>query len=228
MPVCTRAHLTEFIVLNVEPVQMAEAGTPARHNLPGRGKMTLADIEVARVSDFGVNDERMIVRSHLGSYLRPGNHVLGYDLRNVNVSGLDSEAVENRSVDVILVRKQYKRGKKDRMWELRRLRREKEEGAENVDDEADMEAMKRDLEEDPELRKGVNMYRTATVPSKEAKAAPSSSAEKADQDEEEDDDSDAPEVPLAELLEGLELGDDDEGLELPQAPSSEEISRPAA
>lgn len=223
MPVCTRSHLTEFIVLNVETVGAIEAGTPARHNLPGRGKMTLADIEVARVSDFGVNDERLIVRSHLGSFLRPGNHVLGYDLRNVNVSGVNSEAMENRSVDVVLVRKQYKRGKKERMWELRRLQREKEEGAENIDDEADMEAVKRDLEEDPELRKGVNMYRTAaaSAPSKPAKAnaASANSAKQANEDEDEDDDSDAPEVPLAELLEGLELGgDDDEGLELPEAP----------
>lgn len=230
--VCTRSHLSEFIVLNVEPVDMPEAGTPARHNRPGRGKMTLADIEVARACDFGVNDERQIVRSHLGSYLRPGNHVLGYDLRNVNASGLDSVAVENRSVDVILVRKQYKRNKKDRTWELKRLGRDKEEGAEQVDDDADMEAMKRDLEEDPELRKGVNMYRTAAAAlSKPIKASASSAVPVAggESDDDDDEDEDAPEVPLAELLEGLELGgDDDEGLELPPLLQGIAISKPAA
>ena len=46
-------------------------------------------------------------------------------------------------------------------WELKRLTKEAAEGEEPIDDDADMEALKRNLEEDPELRKSVNMYRLA-------------------------------------------------------------------
>ncbi|CAK9039412.1 unnamed protein product [Durusdinium trenchii] len=163
--VCGKDHLTEFVVLNVEPLEKPEAGSAARHNLPARGKMTLADVEVARACDLGVNDDRVIVRSHLGQFLRPGGRVMGYDLRTVNVSGLSDEALKGPGTDVVLVKKVYKRNKK-RAWDLRRLNKETVEGEDPIDDDADMEALKRDLEEDPELRKGVNMYRT---PGPEAK-----------------------------------------------------------
>lgn len=201
--VCGKDHLTEFVVLNVEPLEKPEAGSAARHNLPARGKMTLADVEVARACDLGVNDDRVIVRSHLGQFLRPGGRVMGYDLRTVNVSGLSDEALKGPGTDVVLVKKVYKRNKK-RAWDLRRLNKETVEGEDPIDDDADMEALKRDLEEDPELRKGVNMYRT---PGPEAKKDETKKEDDPD-GEDEDNDSDAPEVPLAELLEGLELRDD--------------------
>ena len=116
-------------------------------------------MQVARASDLGVNDDRVVVRSHLGAFLRPGGRVMGYDLRTVNVSGLSDEAFKGSSPDVVLVKKVYKR-KSQRKWELKRLNREAAEGEEPLDDDADMEALKRDLEEDAELRKGVNLYRT--------------------------------------------------------------------
>ncbi|OLP80077.1 60S ribosomal export protein NMD3 [Symbiodinium microadriaticum] len=109
--VCRRDHLTEYVVLNVDPVDRTEAGSTARHNLPGRGKMTLADVEVARACDLGVNDDRIVVRSHLGGFLRPGGRVMGYDLRTVNVSGLDDECLQGgrsrlgAKTDVVLVKK---------------------------------------------------------------------------------------------------------------------------
>merc|ERR1719316_1269063 len=138
-PAATRSQMTEFVVLNVEEVDLPEAGTRAKHHLAGRGKMRLADIEVARSQDFGVNDDRLIVRSHLGAILRPGNRVLGYDLRYLSLSGLDTEYLDATKADVFLVKKVFNR-KKNRAWELRRLEREREEGVPEVDDDADMEA----------------------------------------------------------------------------------------
>jgi len=203
--VCRRDHLTEYTVLNVEPVEVNQEGTPARHNLPGKGKCMLADVEVARTSDLGRNDDRYIVRSHLGGFLRPGGKVMGYDLRTVNVSGIDGAPLEDGKHDIFLVKKVYKRNKKDRQWELKRLDKERNEGEEAIDDSADMEALRQDLEEDPELRRGVNMYRTGYEPQT---TSPSAAKEKEDEEADEDEDEDAPEVPLAELLEGLQLGDD--------------------
>ena len=42
---------------------------------------------IARRIRVSSNDERMIVRSHLGTILKPGNHVLGYDVRAVTMAG---------------------------------------------------------------------------------------------------------------------------------------------
>jgi len=207
-PVCTRAHLTEFIVLNVE---LLKQETPAETSQPsqrgGRSRFALADVEIARAADLGVNDDSLVVRTHLGNMLKPGQRAYGYDLRSVNISGLDTAGVEEQMqrTDVILVRKLYKR-RKGRAWDVQRLDKDRDEGEKPLNDEADMEAMKQDLEEDPEMRRHVNMFK------KEAnnKNKPSSTAaEAADEDDgEEEDDEDGPEVPLAELLEGMVLVDE--------------------
>eukprot|EP00927_Polykrikos_kofoidii_P075472 TRINITY_DN7170_c0_g2_i1.p1 TRINITY_DN7170_c0_g2~~TRINITY_DN7170_c0_g2_i1.p1 ORF type:complete len:537 (+),score=129.77 TRINITY_DN7170_c0_g2_i1:144-1613(+) len=209
-PVLSRQHLIEYIVLNVEPVEKKEAGTPMKMNI-GRGrKFELGDIEVARSSDLGSNDTRIIVRSHLGAELRPGNHVLGYDLRSANVPGLDERALEAAGTDIFLVKRHFLRRRGKRAWELRRLDKERDDGAVAVNDDDDMEAMQRDLEEDAELRKNVNLFRNEKKKTDAAAASTGDGnvAEDKDSDEDsEEDDDNAPEVPLAELLEGLELKD---------------------
>jgi len=209
--VCSRNNLTEYMVLNVELCENTSTATPARHHVPGKGKLAVGDVEVMRVADLGVNDDRYFVRSHLAGVLRPGNHVLGYDLRCVNVSGLDSTSIDNANADIMLVRRSYKNKKKNRRaWELKRLQREKVDGEEEVDDEADLEAVKQDLEENPELRKGVNMYRISDQDPRQRQAA--AGGEAADEEDEDEEDEDAPEVPLAELLEGLVLQDESSGV----------------
>ena len=45
----------------------------------------LADVEVARAVDLGVNDNRYIQRSHLGHILRAGDTVMGFDLHGVRM-----------------------------------------------------------------------------------------------------------------------------------------------
>jgi nonsense-mediated mRNA decay protein 3 len=69
---------------------------------PTKTLMRLGDVEVARARDFGVNDERFFVRSHLGAFLKAGDTVLGYDLENSNLN-VDFELAD--LPDVVLVRK---------------------------------------------------------------------------------------------------------------------------
>jgi len=218
-----REQCTEFIVLNVEEVETPEMGTRPKHHLAGRNKMKLADVEIARTQDFGMNDDRLIVRSHLGAILRPGNRVLGYDLRHINVAGFQKTGLVDRTpADVFLVKKIFQR-KKGRAWELRRLEREREEGEKEMGDNDDMEAMKQDLEEDPELRRHVNMYRqedgakpakakASKTPAQASVAGAAARPARASEDDDDDDDEEenaGPEVPLAELLEGLQLKEGD-------------------
>lgn len=208
-PVLSRQHLIEFVVMNIEPVETPEEIKHAKHNLVGArfGKqaMQLGDIEVARACDLGVNDDRYIVRSHLGAVLRPGNRALGYDLRCVNVSGLDSESMQDSRADFILVKRYYQRRRGKRAWELRRLDREREEGAPVVEDDEDMEQIHRDLEEDPEMRRGVNIFKSATAAASPLAAAADVQQADASAEEQDEEDENAPEIPLAELLEGLVL-----------------------
>lgn len=47
--VCERSHLTEYMVLNVEVYDDQSASATFRHHLPGRGKLAVGDVEVARM-----------------------------------------------------------------------------------------------------------------------------------------------------------------------------------
>lgn len=176
--VLSRKHLSEFTVLNVE-----------REN----GKIW--DVEIARTQDLGVNDERVIVRSHLGHLLKPGDSCQCYDMRRINLSGSHDEVVEADHLDVVIVKKDWPTKKnKKRNWVLKRLRKEKEEGAETENDR-DMEDFQRDLETDPEMRRDINMYRAKNV-----SALPAI----------DEDAGSEPDVDLAELLDDMTLHEHEE------------------
>ncbi|KDO28008.1 hypothetical protein SPRG_20358 [Saprolegnia parasitica CBS 223.65] len=94
----TGASMVEFIVLDVEPLQVAPKDTQDSADL-------LAVVEVARVSDFGFNDTTFHVTSHLGQYLSAGDTVKGYDLRNCNFASLPLYHLKDELPDIILVRR---------------------------------------------------------------------------------------------------------------------------
>lgn len=107
--VCSSAQLTEFVVLDVTPL---EHSGPQRKARGGTSQaVMLCEVEVARVSDFGVNEERTTVRSHLGQHLNPSDIVLGYDLRTVN-HGLEDDVLSKLPLDIYLVKKQKHKSNK--------------------------------------------------------------------------------------------------------------------
>merc|ERR1711988_1941409 len=95
--------------------------------------------------------------------------------------------LEGTQWDVVLVRKRFNR-RRARAWGLQRMDREKNEGdAIAVDDEQDMEDLMAELEEDPELRRGVNMYRKEVTGAASASAATAAGAAGAEEDEDDED-----------------------------------------
>ena len=46
-------------------------------------------LEIARESEFGVNDRTFIVNTHLGEFINFNDTVLGYDLAQLNMQELD-------------------------------------------------------------------------------------------------------------------------------------------
>jgi len=204
--ICTRRHLTDFMVINVEKEQQINDGKQQKGHLK---HFAPAQIELARMVDFGKNDERVIIKSHMGKHLQPGDEVLGYDLRTINTSGIDDVVIKDASnIQVILVRKKFRTTQKKRQerrkWKLRRMALQNDEGnvknKENRRDEQDFADFQDDLEEDAELRRDVNIYRDPKRMQQEDTSM---------EDSDEDDES-VPEIPLAEMLEGLDLNEDSE------------------
>ena len=171
-------------------------------------KHRLVWVEVARVSDLGVNDTRYSILSHLGNVLKPGDSVLGYDLTCSNFNDDNVEDMERNGrvslPDIVLVRKHYPRWRakqKNRAWKLRSLAAEAPNkpgaisGANAA--EKDYEMFLRDLEEDEEMRSKVQLYRRDGQQGARPPHTPMGDSD--DEAVEED----APAVPLDELLGSL-------------------------
>mmetsp|Transcript_72468 Transcript_72468/g.172752 ORF Transcript_72468/g.172752 Transcript_72468/m.172752 type:complete len:532 (-) Transcript_72468:108-1703(-) len=99
-PLLSKSQLQEFIVLDVS---IEAAAVPAGSHSGRSPKLVACEVEVARVADFGLNDERVTVSSHLGAVLKPGDTVLGFDLRTVNTA-VDDEQLADVPLEVYLVR----------------------------------------------------------------------------------------------------------------------------
>ena len=117
----TAKRLVRFVVLDVELLSSIsgsnKTGQPSEHSPQYKGpnsgvdKYALAEVQVARESDFGVNDETFTCVTHLGHFLSAGDVVLGYDLTSTTLSGGGEwelqESLQNSYVipDVVLVKK---------------------------------------------------------------------------------------------------------------------------
>ena len=166
-------QLIEFIVLDVELIVPAAAAgrriLQARSRLRGKKRFQqLADVEVARVSDFGVNDTTFRCVSHLGHLLKSGDTVLGYQVAAAGCREDSTAVIKGELPDIMLVRKKYpKRGPTKRIWKLRSLetntsdepRNGRRKGEQDAN-EADFEQFMDHLASDKELRKGINLYRS--------------------------------------------------------------------
>lgn len=159
-------QLVEFIILDVEPTGDV------------RGKFVLADVEVCRACDMGVNDKTFYVRSHLGAILHPGDSAMGYYLTNTNFnSDLWDSLDTSNTPEVVLIKKHYTRKSKksrNRKWKLKRMALEHNDIVANDDSrqakqeqeraEKDYELFLQELEEDQEMRQTINMYKAGEEP----------------------------------------------------------------
>ena len=140
-PLLSPAQLVPFVVLDVEFV-VAPVGPATNKSLhsqrmvhskqkqssyddtstvgePGEGGR-LAEVEVAKESDFGLNDVTYRVLTHLGHILTAGDTVLGFDVSHSTLSDFDVDVWGHSKLsggggggicqDVVLVRKVFKKG----------------------------------------------------------------------------------------------------------------------
>lgn len=204
-------QLTEFIVLDIEPATVKGCHL--------HGKLQLAECIVARLSDFGSNDQTFMTYTHLGHVLHPGDHALGYDVANANLVDGNLDTAEQKGyqlMDIVLVRKSYEEKRRrrrakgvSRSWKLKRMDMEIEEEEEgNVkggkrrngeisaaeQEAADMERFLEELEEDADLRSRIAIYKDSQA------AVYDKHAMEHDQSESDDE---VPQIPLEELLDDL-------------------------
>lgn len=220
---CTYSNLVEFVVLDIEPLDVS------------KGKFVLADVQVARVQDYGKNDVTFYTRTHLGGILRYGDMAYGFDLTNSNLNDANYEKLNaDRIPNIILIKKSYsnrRRKPKPRKWKVKSLVKEEENlSMRRLDKEKlenDYELFLRDIEEDPEFRSNINLYKgdmPQTLP-QESQEVEENMDEMEDNDLDLDDvDDDFPEIKLEELLDDLHIdGSDDEA---PQGNEEEGLNVP--
>ncbi|MCO5582995.1 hypothetical protein L7F22_036900 [Adiantum nelumboides] len=165
---CAIPELIEFLVLDIEP-----SGTTSAD-----GRWATADAQVSplNASSFGEADAVYHTRTHLGALLQPGDTAMGYQLGSANFNSTAWDSIpEARRPDVVLVKKSYpdtKKRRNRRVWKLKSMAKAEGEvetegkaavgrrgGLDGQKVEKDYEMFLRELEEDEELRAGVNLYR---------------------------------------------------------------------
>jgi hypothetical protein len=117
----SKERLTEFIVMDIENIDtnMNESRAAIKH------KFRQVKLEVARKSDFGVNDKTYHVNCNLGDLLTYNDTVLGYDLEYTNNKELEEFKMKCKHLnfpEIIIVKKINPRNRKKnrkRNWTLK-------------------------------------------------------------------------------------------------------------
>jgi nonsense-mediated mRNA decay protein 3 len=180
----TVTDLMEFTVLDIEPDGRSRGKfvlADAQVAMSGafRSSSTQKDDATMDYEHSIMNNQIFHTHTHLGGILQPGDTALGYHLGNANYNSDDFSALpSSRIPDVILVKKAYpnrRKKSKARNWRLRSIAKEAGEegetsgargvvgrmgGRDQKKVEEDYELFLRDLEEDPEMRSAVNLYKT--------------------------------------------------------------------
>lgn len=195
-------QLIEFTVLDIKK-QSPNSVNP--HVVGANSsRFALCEVTCARSSDFGVNDNQFEVMSHLGHLLKAGDTVMGYDLTTANFSDQAVTSLKGRQLpDIVLIRKTYptrSNREKSRKYKLKQLPKEQADNIRKQDvqrEAADLEDFMKDIDEDPEMRAQINLYR-------KDKLGAYADAENKENTAEEDG---FPEVQLDELMEDLVLNE---------------------
>jgi nonsense-mediated mRNA decay protein 3 len=201
---CETKDLIEFYVIDIQIEYRV-------------GKYSIATAEVAKAQDLS---HTFLVRTHLGNILNPGDHAKGYILANSNFNNdnfhnLTTHKMKNELPDIVLVRKSYPNARKrsrHRNWKLKSMTKQEDldqvtgtrTKAEKAIAERDLELFLRDVEEDPELRGMINLFKDGDeVIDEEDEMV----------DSEDEPEADFPEIQFDELLDDIaemKLSDDDD------------------
>lgn len=160
--ICDPKQLVEYTVMDIEIIR-------ERRQFPGQGPVSIkhvpADVWVVKSSELGISDSNIHTRTHLGHLLKPGDAVMGYDLRDANINNGDFEKLKTENIpDVMLIKKVFldkSSRRRARKWKLKHLTDEIGTAGTDTDMENDYNEFLDDLEEDPAMRQHINIYKDA-------------------------------------------------------------------
>lgn len=192
--ICNPKQLIEYVVMDIEPVKDKH-----KKVFPGQGsistKHVISDVWLVKATELGMVDSPVHTRTHLGHILRPGDSVLGYALGNSNINDDNFDKLDGDTVpDVILVKKFYGVDKaarrRARIWKLKHIANDVV--SMSTDDNAYNDFLD-ELEEDPEMRQNINIFRDSRkqIPVDTSEIDPS-----------------IPQITLEEMLDDLVIDDD--------------------
>ncbi|XP_003704484.1 60S ribosomal export protein NMD3 isoform X1 [Megachile rotundata] len=159
--ICNPKQLIEYIVMDIEPIKFKD-----RKFFPGQGSISskhiIADVWLVRSCDLGISDNSIHTRTHLGHILKPGDTVLGYALGESNINDENFELLNKDLVpDIILTKKSYLQDKaarrRMRIWKLKHMVQQDDNSM--MTDNNDYYEFLEDIEEDPEMRQNINIFR---------------------------------------------------------------------
>lgn len=161
--ICNPKQLVEYIVMDIEPILNKD-----KKSFPGQGSISnkhiLSDVWLVRASELGLNDNPVHVRTHLGHVLKVGDSALGYNIEDSNINDNNFNKLDSSKVPTIILVKKHYGGKSERRkyrnWKLKHL---SDENAAFNQDTNDYNEFLEDLEEDPDLRQNVNIFKSKTV-----------------------------------------------------------------
>ena len=84
---CNMKNLVEYYVVDVSYI-----GKPI-------GKYQMAECQIIRSDDFGVNEDYLYVKTPFGRQIREGDTALGYDIVNLNTNNDDFEKYQQRGLE---------------------------------------------------------------------------------------------------------------------------------
>jgi nonsense-mediated mRNA decay protein 3 len=176
LPAASLAQTKQYMVMEVNPV-LDKNKKEVR-----KGKYQLCDLEIV-AEDDEMMDNIIDCRCHLGHLLKEGDYVIGYDLRSINFTVDTSHLNKVKIPDVVIVKKVYK-NRRRRKWKLQTIAPHMDLG------EKDKEEFMQDLEEDAEMRAGINIYKDDLESMSEATMEDI-----------------APQIPLAEMLQSFHISE---------------------
>jgi len=190
MSICSPKKLRQYCIMDIEKDEHKPHVFGKESN-----KHAMADAWIMKASEMGGQQQH--TKTHLGRLLNAGDMALGFDLANTNVNddNLDSFNMEDLP-DVILVKKIYgdsQKRHKRRKWKLNRLNVDKGDAASIATaDDNDLQDLMNDIEDDPELRATIPIY-------KDNKKLRQVAESEADYDE-----TDVPQISLDEMLDDFD------------------------
>jgi nonsense-mediated mRNA decay protein 3 len=222
--VLTPDQLIEYTVMDIVKDEDGKGLSSFNKQNKFNSRICLAEVTIVRSSDFGVNDTEFRCVTHLGNVLQYGDTVLGYDLTNANlIEDVQVHGSHKNLPDVVLVRKtwpQRTKRRERRHWKLRQLAKQAQDKpmkkAELEKEEQEYEAFMQEVEEDPELRANMKLYKRNDVSQQQSRksrpdvemgsSSSSNNTNNADGQVNEDDNEDDgfPEIRMDELLDEMQ------------------------